>query len=62
MNKSILKEYDDPQTRLKVIQTGDVDRSIKLLFQWIKTSQIDYNEFEDLLVELIYKTIKMVKS
>lgn len=61
MNKSTigyLKEYNDPETRVKSISTPDVDRSTKLLYQYAKSGQISYDEFEDLLAHFISIIVK----
>lgn len=61
MNKSTigyLKEYNDPAARIKSISTPDIDRSTKLLYQYAKSGQISYDEFEDLLAHFISIIVK----
>jgi hypothetical protein len=47
----ILKEYNDPDSRFKVIKSRP-DDALKLLFIWVKKGHIDYKEFEELLAEI----------
>jgi hypothetical protein len=61
MNKSTignLKEYNDPESRMKSISTPDIDRSTKLLYQYTKSGLISYDEFEDLLANFISIIVK----
>lgn len=43
----ILKEYGNPDDRLKAIQKRPGD-ALKLLFIWVKNGQVDFNEFQEL--------------
>ena len=64
MNKptiNYLNEYSTPEDRSKSISTSDIDRSTKLLYQYVKSGQITYNEFEDLLAHFVSIIINKVK-
>jgi hypothetical protein len=50
-----LEEFHDPQSRTKAITSQDEDRALKLIFQWTKSGSIDFEEFEDLLAEVVRK-------
>jgi hypothetical protein len=51
-----LQEYKDPETRLEAIKNADIDRGLKMMYQWIRNGAIDFDEFETLLVEVFIKT------
>lgn len=50
-----LQEYHDPQSRNQAIIGQNEDKGLKLIFQWTKTGTIDFDEFEDLLAEIVKK-------
>lgn len=56
-----LYEYEKPEARKMAVQSGDTDRALKMIFQWTRMGQITYDEYEDLLVELVHKIISKVK-
>jgi len=56
-----LYEYEKPETRKSAVQSRDTDDALKLIFQLVKTGAIKYDEFEDLLVELIHKVMSHLK-
>lgn len=56
----VLKEYKDPQIRLKAVQKVDIDRALKMIFQWSRMGQIEYNEFEELVAEFVAKVHKHI--
>lgn len=56
-----LYEYEKPETRKMAVQSGDTDRSLKMIFQWTRMGQISYEEYEDLLVELFHKVSSKIK-
>ena len=50
MKSQILKEYSDPESRAKAIQSRPED-ALKLIFVFVKKGQMDFKEFEALISE-----------
>lgn len=50
MKSDILKEYNDPESRAKAIQSRPQD-ALKLIFIFVKKGQMDFKEFSERLSE-----------
>jgi len=61
MNKSeTLNEYKDPATRLTAVKNTDIDRALKMIFQWVRMGTVSYDEFEELTAEFVAKVHKHI--
>lgn len=50
-----LQEYHDPKSRTRAVVEHNEDKGLKLIYQWAKSGQIEFEEFEDLLAEIVRK-------
>lgn len=55
MNKSTIKEYNDPNSRARAIESSNFDRGIALLYKWAESGVIDFKEFRFLLTHFVQK-------
>lgn len=50
-----LQEDQDRHSRIENIKTSDEDKALKLIFQWTRGGALNFDEFENLLAEVVKK-------
>jgi hypothetical protein len=61
MKSVILREYNDPDSRKMAIQSRPKD-AVKLIFVFVKSGQVDYREFENLIDDYVESRLSQSPS